>query len=288
MNSTNQPSGFHIRLRLRDDRVIAPTIEHRRVLARIVFSQAREERLLAFGAPDTHGHLEAAVDRQTAGQLAHRIEVAAHYELGLGVSFAPAYFEPIRNQNHLKNAFIYILKQNQRHGVQSDPFCEASNLPDLLGLRLLGQFTATHVRSLLPRIRRSDLVDCFGIVDLQLEKLPIELVSPAMVMEAAAAALGLPSLTGGENASIEARATIVHYLSGVISQRELASLLGISTRTVRRLARRQIDPRLLRATELQVALRHQTSLLYQESPPCHRTSLRHQVGNLTPSPFHVI
>lgn len=261
MSSTDQPIGYHIRLRLRDSRVIAPTIEHRRALARIVFAQAQQERLLAFCVPDNHGHLLSATNRREAGRLAHRVEVSAKRRLGLEVGFARAYFESIRDQRHLKNAFIYILRQNQRHGVQSDPFCEGSNLPDLLGLRLLGQFTAIHVRSLLPRIRRWELIDCFGMDGLQLERAPLAEAPPEMVMDAATAVLALPSLVGRNDAITDARTIIVHCLGKFLCQRELAYMLQISTRTVCRLAQRPLDHRLLRAFELQMALRRQGGII---------------------------
>jgi len=260
MSRTDQPIGFHIRLRLRDSRVIAPTIEDRRILAKVVFSQAKEERLLAFGVPDNHGHLEVVTNRRGAGRLAHRVEVSAKRRLGLEVGFARAHLEPIRDQRHLKNAFFYILQQNQRHGVQSDPFCEGSNLPDLLGLRVLGQFTANHVRSMLPRVSRSEIMDCFGIKGLQLIRSPLAEAPLELIMEAAAAALGLPSLRGRNEALSNARTSIVRSVSRSVHQEQLADLFQLSIRTIRRLARRPLDPRLLQAMELQVALRQQVGM----------------------------
>ena len=135
MATNSNPIAYHITTRLRDDRVIAPTVEQRRALASIVLWQARQERLLAFSAPDTHIHLLAASCRAAAGKLAHRVEVAARHWLCLDVGFSRAEYEPVKDQAHLRNAFIYIMRQYQRHGVQSDPCHEASNLPDLLGMR---------------------------------------------------------------------------------------------------------------------------------------------------------
>jgi len=185
------PLGFHVRLRLRDDRVIAQSPAHRRALARIVLAQARRDRLLAFGVADTHLHLETGGDRAAAGQLARRIEIQTRLALPLPVGFSPAYFKPILNQSHLSHSFTYILKQESHHGLQSDLLHEASNLPDLLGLRLLGGYTVANVQAMLPRVRREALLEILGAPGLADSPCP-----PAFLAESAAAALGLADLSG--------------------------------------------------------------------------------------------
>ncbi len=261
VNNNSKPIAYHMTTRLRDDRVIAPTVAQRRTLASIVFRQARKERLLAFSAPDTHMHILVANGRTAAGKLAHRVEVAVKRRLQLEVGFSQAEFEPVRDQSHLRNAFIYIMRQYQRHGVQSDPCHEASNLPDLLGIRITGQFTVAHVRLLLPRIQRLDLLPYLGVDDPREGALP----PPAHVTEAAAAAVGLPALLGSTRMVVEARVAVVKMLRGVVPGNETARLLGISPRSVRRMTRQKVDDRIHEAVRQQMLLRHRVAMQTRRS-----------------------
>ena len=59
----------HLMLRLVDSRVIAPTEASRLELARSVLTIGRDYDLLAFGAADTHAHLEAACSERDATSL---------------------------------------------------------------------------------------------------------------------------------------------------------------------------------------------------------------------------
>ena len=251
MVSTALPVAYHITTRLRDDRVIAPTVVQRRILAGVVLWQTRGTPLLAFSAPDTHMHLLLASCRAVAGKVAHDVEAAAKQRLGLEVGFSRAEYKAVRSQSHLRNAFIYIMKQYQRHGVLSDPCHEASNLPDLLGMRINGQYTVGHVRSLLPRIKRSDLIPYLGVED------PRESpsVSPEHLVDAAAAAVCLPLLDGRSGLEVSARAAAVQLVRGRLPAAETARLLGIGSRSVRRLARQRVDAHLLQAVQQQVVLR---------------------------------
>ena len=56
-------------LRLRDDRVIAPTTAARRTLAGVVLGLGREPGLLAFSGADTHVHLLVACDRADSARI---------------------------------------------------------------------------------------------------------------------------------------------------------------------------------------------------------------------------
>ena len=67
-----KPIGYHIRIRLKNDQVIAPTRAERITVARVVLHQGKSDNLLALGLGDTHLHLEAACDYAAAGQLARR------------------------------------------------------------------------------------------------------------------------------------------------------------------------------------------------------------------------
>ena len=183
--------GQHIVVRLADSRVIAPAAVERRRVARSVLELCRGHELLAFGLADTHLHLLVACDREAAGQLARRVEISLAQRLCLDVRFVPAYFKSVDDGRHLYRAFTYVLEQSTHHGLEWDPLHEASNLPDLLGLRVLGAYTAVAVRRRLPRIKRPDLLACMGLDELQPMDGPLE-----HAVGATLAAAGLPDLSG--------------------------------------------------------------------------------------------
>ena len=240
----------HIVLRLADSRVVAPSSAARRLVARVVLEQGRGDGLLAFGLADTHQHLLVACSREAAGQLARRVEISLVRRLGLEVGFAPAHVEPVVDGRHLGRAFPYVLKQCAHHGLEWDPLHEGSNLPDLLGLRLLGAYSAANVRRPLPRVGRSDLVACLGLETLEPADGP-----PDQIFTAALAATALPDLSSKTGASVDARRAVVQLAGSRLRARELGSLLGVSDRAVHHLRRRRpADPRLLQAMRLQLGL----------------------------------
>src|SRR6185503_20611071 len=94
----------------------------------------------------------------------------------------------------------------RHHGFTHDPFHDASNAPDLLGMRVLGTWTAAHVREHVPRIKRADLLGAIG-----LEPDPDAVAfADGDVAAAAAAAVGAPSLTGRACDVTAARAAAIH------------------------------------------------------------------------------
>jgi len=225
------PLAHHLMLRLRDDRVIAPTTAARRTLAGVVLvlGLGREPGLLAFSGADTHVHLLVACDRAASGQLARRAEISLTRRLAPGVGFSRAHILPVEGQRHLQNTFAYVLRQEERHGLPKDPCFDASSLPDLLGLRVTGAFMATSVRALLPQVGRAELLGWLG-ADLEQPAGSFDLLP-----DAAAAAVCLPALVGHSRAAREARRAAVQLVGRELSTRELSSLLGVGERTVKRL-----------------------------------------------------
>jgi hypothetical protein len=244
------PLGFHITLRLAPDRNIAPSPEARRLLARTIATVARPFPVLAFRWADTHGHVLAVCTRRVAGELARRIEIALQHSLKPGVPFAAAHFTPIVDLAHLRSAFLYILGQDERHGLGNDPFHEASNLPDLLGARTIAAWTRAHVRELIARLKRSDLLmiarwagapgTATGACDA--------------LVDAAAAAVGIPNLEGNHADAVRARRAAIEVASAATSS-ELARMLGMTPQGIRRLRRVPADPEVVRAVQLQLGLR---------------------------------
>lgn len=249
--SAQEPIGFHIRLRLKDNRIIAPQISLRRKLVRVICNKAIQVPLLAFCIADNHVHLEVILNRLACGELARRIEISVVKRLCLKVGFMEAYFKAIWSQGHLENTFEYILTQAPHHELTNDPFLECTNLPDLLGLRSAGLFTAQHVRAYLPRYHRPDLLEFLGVPEL-----PEMDVLPHLAPESAAAAMALPDLAGSSHEAICAKSAAAQVIGNRLPAKELSSLLNVSERTLRRLRRNAVAPQLLRAVRLQMVLRH--------------------------------
>lgn len=244
--------GYHIICKLRDGRVIAPTITQRRLVARVVCERFQDQPLLAFGMPDTHLHLETGAGPVAPAELGRRVEISLKRRLKLDVGFDETFVKEIEDQRHLYNCFRYDLSQQDHHGLDCDPFHEASNLPDLLRMRLIGQFTITNVARLLPRVRRAQLLHYQGVKEL----IPVtDPQDPALLVEAAAAALALPDLSGRSEVTRDARRALIHVAGSWLSTKELAELLGVDRRTIQRLRLQPVDQRLITAIRLQLALR---------------------------------
>jgi hypothetical protein len=218
--------GQHIMLRLIDDRVIAVGAAQRRRLARSVLRIGREHGLLGLGAADTHLHLETLGDERNARRCAWRVELSLSRSLGLGARFRLHRIKPILSQGHLGNTLHYVIGQDRHHGVAADPFLDATNLPDLVGMRVVGAYTRRNVHNHLPRVSMADLLPLFGV----------ELGDGAIALEdladAAAGAYGLDCLEGRKADAVAARRAAVHAASEVARAAEIAEALGITRRRV--------------------------------------------------------
>lgn len=140
--------------------------------------------------------------------------------------------------------------QDTHHGFGHDPHHDSSNLPDLLGLRVIGTWTATHVRQYLPRVDRAALLQHLGAPDL--DQRPLDLTGLA---DAAAAAIGVAALNGRDPAVVAARRAAIHVARRQVGTKAVATALSCSAQTVRRLATDAPDPRFVRAVEGQLRLR---------------------------------
>jgi hypothetical protein len=131
---------------------------------------------------------------------------------------------------HLKTAFFYVLGQDRHHGLSNDPLHEASNLPDLLGVRTLAIWTAVHVKKYLPRVKREHLLAVAGWSDEAAPQL-------AGLADAAAAAVGLSDLKGNTVGARRARRAAVE-VGAALSNSALAGMLGLSRQAVGRIRKR--------------------------------------------------
>ena len=245
------PLGYHITLRLEGDRNLAPTTAARRLFARTVLEVARSFVLLACRWTDTHGHLEVLGTRKEAGELARRVQIALQHALRPGARFLPAHFTPMYTLAHVKSTFRYIMGQREHHELTIDPRHDASNAPDLLGARTTGLWTAVHVRQHDARLKRAHVLDALGMED------PEAIADPPLdgLADAAAAAVCLSELDGS-TLGVRARIGAVHVASALTTA-EIAELLALSTRSIRRFRGRPADPAVVRAIRQQLAMRVQ-------------------------------
>ena len=86
-------------------------------------------------------------------------------------------------------------------GFGSDPWHDASVLPDLLGLRVLGGDVRERVRERLPRVDRRRLLEILGVEALHAG------ADLAIGVEAAAAAVARADLSGKARCVVAARRT---------------------------------------------------------------------------------
>lgn len=245
------PIAFHIVVNLVDRRVIAPSVDSRCTVARVIHRLGPAAKLLAFGFADTHGHIVVASDRATAGRTAHDVETSLRARLCLPVPFAAASIVPVRDQSHLYNTVRYVLRQRPHHGLDDDPFCDASNLSDLLGLRVLGD--ESLLRALLPRLRIPELWELVDWANGTPPQVDAACVARYLV-EAAAASVGFASVVLNESCN-DARCGAVHVATGLLTTLHLSRILGIDARSVRRLKRRAPDERIVRAIRKQIRAR---------------------------------
>lgn len=255
-----KPIAHHIRLRLRADRVIAPSTREQRLLATAALKLGRLFVLLAFRAADTHIHLQAACDGAAACEYGRRLAISLQRRLSIGVGFEPTYVQPILDQRHLVRTFFYILRQHTRHGLSNDPLHEASNIPDLLGLRINGRYTAGNVRAKLPRVTRPMLLEQLGCAELATSDDRPEDVCFDHLADAAAAAIGEPELRGRSSRIVAARRAAAHVAAPDLPSERIAQHLGIARRTVDRLLTEPAPAELVRAVTLQLAARAQRDL----------------------------
>lgn len=245
------PLGFHVVMRLADDRPIATSRAARRVLARVVLGQGERCGLLAFGAADDHLHAELATDRASAGAFAHHVEVALGFRLALGARFERVRIRPLVDQRHAYNTFGYVSRQDSRHDVGLDPEREATAIHDLLGLRVLYPRIRARVRSHLPRIGRDDLLKHLprGVFD---EAIPIAL---DLLADAAAAAFALPDLLGRSLDAARARRAAIQSVPRDVPSEQLAGELGVGVRLVQAARAAPLDGDAVRAIQAQARLR---------------------------------
>jgi hypothetical protein len=246
--------GFHISLRPKNSVSLLRTVADRRTVARVVLERGRDFDLTSFSAAASHLHAHNGGDRGQSVELARRIQISLARSMPEIVGFYAPYVEPIQDEKHLYRTFRYILGQDKHHQLAIDPLREASNLPDLLGLRPLGRYTAATVQQWLPAIRGPELVRM-----LQVEQLAEVPPHVPRTIEAGLAAANLCGLRGKGEAQRRLRHALLAILAPAVASstfaEDIAPHLAITPRHVRRMiAAPHVDPTLVRAVRLQDSL----------------------------------
>jgi len=243
-------------IRPRDSRSIAATARGWRTIALSVLTVGRPFPLLGFRAVDSHIHAVLACGAEDAAEFGRRVEISIQRRLRLGVGFAEVHCVPVVDQRHLSNVFWYAMDNARKHGAQVDPLFEASNLPDLLGMRLLGRWTAPELHARLPRLRQERLWELMPVRPVAGH------VDHELLLESAAAAVGYPTPRLLARAPSRTQdgwgpdaLTAAAHCAPQLGTTAIARLLRTSPSTARRARRTEPDPRLLKAVQLQLAVR---------------------------------
>jgi len=238
----------HLIFRACDSRVLAPSIVARRALARAFVEAGARHRLFVFGAADTHVHAVVLHPPGRDGVAAHALALALRGAVGLEVPLQRTARFPVTDQRHLAHVFTYVLNQARHHGVDTDPWLEATALPELLGLRPGGDAIRATVGEHLPRLGPLQLTALYGRRDLE----PVLAVDHLVEATAAAAAADLRTR---DPRVLLARRAALYWALPALGPRRAAATLGVPPRTVRWSAARPADPGWVRAVGLQMALR---------------------------------
>ena len=78
-----EPLGWHLVLRPEQEQVLCADAAARRTFSGVVRRVGRKRGVFVFNAADTHAHVGTSGDRDTAGRLAHALEVSLGPALGL-------------------------------------------------------------------------------------------------------------------------------------------------------------------------------------------------------------
>jgi hypothetical protein len=273
------PAGYQLVFRLKDNRVIAPDKAARRRLARSFVEIGDRYGLLAFRVVDNHAHATHVCSREEVGRAAQAIGSSITQALGLDEGFNITYVKPLADQRHLEESFRYVVGNADKHGATSDPLHDASIVPDLLRMRLLGSEVIDRVVAHLPAESKATVR----------RHLPVLKLEPAFALEhladAAAAALALPHLRGRTDAHAMARAAAVRLAAGKVAVEELSRALGCHRSTLTRSAEVEIPAGLLDAVRLGMGLRvalgdRLTPTLPESPPPERRVSSRAKGGQV--------
>jgi ferredoxin-thioredoxin reductase catalytic subunit len=247
---TRSAIGYHVTFRLADDGGIARTPATLRFASQLILRCGENRGLVTHRLADNHGHTLLLATREQAGTFANVVEGMLRKKLRLRVPFQPCRIRPIENERHLGRSLPYVYRQEEHHGTCFDALHDGSSLPELLGMRMGSPWVASRVRSAVPRLARTSLLDWLGAPGLDDEAMDVRHLA-----DAASGAWGVGSLRGKSVRHIRARRVAVHVFERLAPDGCAASTLEIPGRSVRRYRAEAVSAAEIRAVELQLKLR---------------------------------
>jgi hypothetical protein len=225
----------------RSRRPLARDERERRALLRAL-TRRGGPRLLLFNLVDDHLHQVLSGRRvKVLARDLRRAIGAARPDLELD----PPHVKPVSTRSYLRWLVEYLLDQPRKHDLAGvhPALWTGSCFQDLIGLRLLPGFDPARIRAELPRLRQRHLFPHVGLTPSLLAPADddaLHRAGAARIVRLAAATCAVgPELKGRSRPVVEARALAVNLAARVgLATREVAGYLGVGTRAVQKLARR--------------------------------------------------
>ncbi len=236
---------FHLTLAVRGRLVFARNeAERRRIVREIV--RLGGNRLLLFCLVDEHLH--TVLGGLRIGYLGRDLRRLLA-RLQPDVEVTRPHVQLVDSRAYLRRLVDYVLRQPAKHGLSDHPaLWTGSCFQDLAGARLLPGFDPGLLARELPRFRLREVFATVGLASVALEPAcdeELRRVGAARLIDLAAGvhAVG-PELTGRSREVVAARAlaTRVATTAGLPAS-EVAYHLGLGAHAIRKLARRDVDPR---------------------------------------------
>ena len=252
---------FHLTLAVRGRLVFARNeAERRRSVREIVRLGAN--RLLLFCLVDEHLH--TVLGGLRIGYLGRDLRRLLA-RLQPGVDVARPHVRLVDNRAYLGRLVDYGLRQPVKHGLSDLPALWTNScFQDLAGARLLPGFDPRLLACELPRLRLREVFASVGLAPLALEPACDEELRRAGAARLVDLAAGVhavgPELTGRSREVVAVRALAARVATAAgLPASEVAHHLGLGAHAVRKLARRDIDPRASTALRRRLALEERAS-----------------------------
>jgi len=253
---------YHLALSVAGRLALARDERERRVLVR-AFVRASQGRFLAFNLVDDHAHAGLVSPRpRLLARDVRRALAAVRPDL---VIEAP-HLKPVDTRRYLRWLVTYFLNQPMKHDLDVHPaLWTGSCFPDLVGARVLPEFSTTPLRAALPRLRVRDLFQDVGLDPVPLQPVDDDALlgaGAARLAELAASAYGVgPGLLGRSGPVVKARtlAAVLGVRLG-LSRVQLSPFLTATPQAIGRLASRPVDSKGERALRLRFALEERVRL----------------------------
>ncbi len=253
---------YHLTLSVRGRRALARDEGERRRLLRTI---VRDNRLmLLFSLVDEHLHsvLRAERPRMVARDIRRAIRT-----LRPDLELKEPHLEPVGDSAYLRSLVNYLLTQPEKHGLTApSALWTGSCFLDLVGARVLPGFDPRLLGGELPRFRLRTLFPVVGLESRPLEPAGDEALrraGAARIVELAKSVHCVgPELVGHRKPVVLARELASREAATVgLPLTEVARFLDTSLKTVRRLAKRDVDARAATALRRLLTLEERVSKL---------------------------